>query len=35
VNENKDGLLNIEYAKMMGLIVEAIKELSDKIDLIT
>jgi hypothetical protein len=35
VNENKDGLLNIEYAKMMGLIVEAIKELSDKIDLIS
>ena len=33
VNENKDGLLNIEYSKMMGLIVEAIKELSDKIDM--
>lgn len=32
VNTNKDGLLNIEYAKMMGLIIEAIKELNDKID---
>ena len=34
VNENKEGILSIEYSKMMGLIVEAIKELSDKIDLI-
>jgi len=34
VNENKEGFLSIEYSKMMGLIVEAIKELSDKIDLI-
>ena len=34
VNENKEGILSIEYSKMMGLIVEAIKELSDKIDFI-
>jgi len=34
VNENKEGILSIEYSKMMGLIVEAIKELSNKIDLI-
>lgn len=34
VNENKEGILSIEYSKMMGLIVEAIKELSEKIDLI-
>ena len=34
VNENNEGILSIEYAKMMGLIVEAIKELNAKIDLI-
>jgi len=34
VNENKEGILSIEYSKMMGLIVEAIKELSNKIDFI-
>lgn len=34
VNENNEGILSIEYAKMMGLIVEAIKELNTKIDLI-
>lgn len=34
VNENKEGILSIEYSKMMGLIVEAIKELNVKIDLI-
>jgi hypothetical protein len=34
VNENSEGILSIEYAKMMGLIIESIKELSDKIDLI-
>jgi hypothetical protein len=32
VNENDEGILSIEYAKMMGLIVEAIKELNAKID---
>ena len=34
VNENDEGILSIEYSKMMGLIVEAIKELNVKIDLI-
>ena len=34
VNENDEGILSIEYSKMMGLIVEAIKELNAKIDLI-
>lgn len=34
VNENNEGILSIEYSKMMGLIVEAIKELNAKIDLI-
>ena len=34
VNENHEGILSIEYSKMMGLIVEAIKELNVKIDLI-
>ena len=34
VNENDEGILSIEYSKMMGLIIEAIKELNVKIDLI-
>jgi len=34
VNENDEGILSIEYSKMVGLIVEAIKELNVKIDLI-
>ena len=34
VNENDEGILSIEYSKMMGLIVEAIKELNAKIDFI-
>lgn len=34
INQDYNGYLNIDYSKMMGLIVEAIKELDNKINLI-
>ena len=34
INKDPNGYLNIDYSKMMGLVVEAIKELDSKISLI-
>ena len=34
ISIDNNNMLNIEYNKMMGLIIEAIKELDNKIDLI-
>jgi Chaperone of endosialidase len=35
VNERKDGYLGIDYSKMVGLLVEAIKEQQNQIDSLT